>query len=64
MTEPTLIAALRWALSPPNTVCCPKCGRPFSQWFTWEGNEYCYPCWEDSGHNYNNMIIFKHNQIK
>lgn len=26
-------------------LCCPRCKNPFSDWFTWDGLRYCYPCY-------------------
>lgn len=28
---------------------CLFCGIPFSDWFTWDGWSYCWPCWEKTG---------------
>lgn len=23
---------------------CPRCKKPMSDWFVWQGKRYCYPC--------------------
>lgn len=32
-----------------NKSVCPECGLPYSDWFVWDGERYCYPCWAKTG---------------
>ena len=33
----------------PKTPRCYRCGNRFSEWFTWGGWMFCWPCHEDRG---------------